>query len=91
MLRLLIELLTVVYLVWQLRELYRRTIGGGPPRQPTARPSAPRQKPPPEDPAALTLVRCARCGVHVPRSQARGNGDGGAYLCDACSRNVTGT
>ena len=91
MLRLVIELLTVVYLVWQLRLLYRRMIHGGEPPPPKKRPvptAAPRRAAPPED--AVTLVRCDRCGVHVPHSRAWRRGDGAAFLCDGCSAGGAG-
>jgi uncharacterized protein len=56
--RLVVLILLVVLAVWLIRRAFLRATGSGR----GAAPQAPRR----ED-----LVSCARCGVHLPRSEAR--------------------
>ena len=35
----------------------------------------------PQAPAAEDMVRCAQCGVHLPRSESRSSGDN-FYCCE---------
>jgi len=61
--RLIVLLLLAVVAVWYLRRVVRRFEGDDAPR----------------GAAASDLVSCARCGVHVPRPEAREAG--GALFC----------
>ena len=68
--RLLVLVALVVIAVWLLRRAARRLEGGG---------EAPKAPPVGE------LVRCAHCGVHLPRAEAR-EGAGALYCSDEHAR-----
>lgn len=68
--RLLVLVLLAIVLVW----LLRRALRAG------ARDSAPGRPPVPGE-----LVRCAHCGLHIPRGEARAAGDR-AYCSDEHAR-----
>ncbi|HXO20774.1 MAG TPA: hypothetical protein VOA87_12730 [Thermoanaerobaculia bacterium] len=83
----LIELVGLALLVWMILEAVvgRLGVGRAARRSPTTRPPGSRGGGK-TGPAAEPLVRCASCGVHVPRSRAL-PGLGGAaddYLCERC-------
>jgi len=63
--RLIVLLLLAVVAVWYLRRVVRRFEGD--------------ERGPRASPQARELVSCARCGVHVPRPEAREAG--GALYC----------
>ena len=68
----LLFLIAVLVLLWLLRGSLRRARG---------RPAPP--KPPATD-AARPMLRCAQCGMHLPRDEAL-PGRGGVF-CDAAHR-----
>lgn len=70
----LLAVVAVVYGLW--RSGQRRAA----PPPPAAPPAPPAGKPLPEP-----MVRCARCGVHLPHSQALQH-DGRSYCCAAHQR-----
>jgi uncharacterized protein len=69
--RLLVLILLVVLAVWLLRRALRGS-----------RPAGQSGKPPLEQ---QDLVRCARCGVHLPRSEAR-QAEGALYCGEEHAR-----
>ena len=69
--RLLVLILLVVLAVWLLRRALRGS-----------RPAGQSEKPPLEQ---QDLVRCARCGVHLPRSEAR-QAEGALYCGEEHAR-----
>jgi hypothetical protein len=80
------EFALILVLVWlffpSLSRVVRTILGGG-------RKTAPVPSPPMAAGEAESLVRCARCGIYVPRSRAlaeRANASGGALFCSASCR-----
>jgi uncharacterized protein len=67
MTRMLLLLIAVLVFIW----LLRRALSG---RKRRAAPGAKKAAPVPE------LVACARCGVHLPRSEAVASGEEGAAV-----------
>ena len=63
MTRFLVIVLLVVAAIWLLRRALRAPGGGS------------AERPPTRGEAAGELVRCARCGVHLPRAEARMQGE----------------
>ncbi|HEY8252681.1 MAG TPA: PP0621 family protein [Burkholderiales bacterium] len=55
--RLIVLILLVVLAVWLIRRALRASSRAEPARK--------------ESPAQQDLIRCARCGVHLPRAEAR--------------------
>jgi uncharacterized protein len=69
--RLLVLILLVVLAVWVIRRAFRASRAADPPaKQPLEQ---------------QDLVRCARCGVHLPRSEAR-PADGALYCGEEHAR-----
>jgi len=62
--RLLVLIVLAVLAVWLIRRAWRKSIGG-------------ERRPPP--PLQQDLVSCARCGMHLPRNEAREAG--GRLFC----------
>jgi uncharacterized protein len=83
MLRLL-ALALVAYLVFRGLESLLRQVRVIPPGQ--ARPNGPAAAPRKAPESVETLVRCAGCGVHVPRSRAVTAADGETYCSEDCRR-----
>jgi uncharacterized protein len=54
--RLLVLIILVVAAVWLIRRAWRKSVGGA------TRPQPPLQQ---------DLIACARCGMHLPRTEAR--------------------
>jgi uncharacterized protein len=54
--RLVVLIILVVLAVWLIRRAWRKSLGGGARSQP---------------PLQQDLIACARCGMHLPRSEAR--------------------
>jgi len=82
----LLVLVLIAYLVWQgvERLLDRwRALQSGPPR--ASRPTAVPPSRASSADTAETLVRCAGCGVHVPRSRTLTSG-GELYCSEECRR-----
>lgn len=76
MLRLLLFVAAIVVLVWLIRSARRRDDGPG---------SPPRSEEKPRDAGDReAMVACARCGVHLPRSEAL-QGRGG-WFCGETHR-----
>lgn len=69
--RLIVLLLLAVVAIWYLRRVVRRFEGG--------------ERDAPGGTPARDLVSCARCGVHVPRPEAREAG-GALYCSDEHAR-----
>ena len=67
--RLLVLILLVVVAVWLIRRALRRIDGEGAPKAPPVG----------------ELVRCAHCGVHLPRAEAR-QAEGALYCSDEHAR-----
>jgi uncharacterized protein len=65
-------LAVVLGTIWLMRSLRKPRL---PPQQPDAKPPAASQEP--ED-----MVRCAQCGVHLPRSESL-PGRGGVFCSEA--------
>ena len=68
----LLFLIAVFVLLWMLRGSWRRV------RRPPPAPQPPGTEPP------QTMLRCAHCGLHLPRDEAL-PGRGGVF-CDAAHR-----
>jgi len=78
----LLLLAVIAYLVWLGIEslLDRlRALGAGP-RPPRA------SQPGGADAVTLSLVRCAGCGTHLPRSRALSGGGGEPFCSEECRR-----
>jgi uncharacterized protein len=67
-------LLLLVAIVWLFYSPALRGLRGTP---------GPKTKPSPKQPAALPMVRCVHCGVHLPEAEAVLATDGQPYCSDA--------
>ena len=79
---LIIGIALVVYWLWRQGRMAEAR-EARPKPTPAATTSAPRTSPAPQD-----MVACARCGLHLPRSEALADGPGGSapFYCSAAHR-----
>ncbi|HVT16906.1 MAG TPA: hypothetical protein VHQ90_12115 [Thermoanaerobaculia bacterium] len=78
----LVELISLVYLLWFCLDGVTRMLAARRGAAPPSGQGGPRSSGPP--PATETLVPCAGCGVYVPSSRTLGGSGGEVFCSETC-------